>query len=56
MNDEYRWFIVVDDAGNCDEVFNSRAGAEGWAAQAIVRGTGAYTVVEVKEVKNDTKN
>ena len=50
MRDDWRWFIVVDDEGNCDEVFNSKMGAEVWAVEH------GGTVIKVKEVKNDRKS
>lgn len=51
--EEWRWYIVTDEDGNGDAVFNSRAGAEEWAESFADLGfTGI--VIPVKELKNDT--
>lgn len=51
--EDWRWYIVVDDNGNCDEIFNSQAGAEHWLKVHRTEFNLAGAVIPVKEVEND---
>lgn len=45
-NNDWRWYLVIDEQGNVDEAFNSLDGAEDWK----VRNGG--NIIKVKEDKS----